>query len=56
VVKCPVCLSDQVVFVEGPRATNCPYCGAQWVQSAGEQTAIDRSQLHLAPLPDAAAS
>jgi ribosomal protein S27E len=53
-VKCPVCLSDQVVFVEGPRTTSCPYCGASWIQDAGQQTAIDRSKLHLATVPASA--
>jgi ribosomal protein S27E len=53
-VKCPVCLSDQVVFVAGPRTTSCHYCGAQWVQDAGQQTAIDRSNLHLATAPASA--
>jgi len=50
-VHCPVCLSDQLVYVVSPRRTGCPYCGASWIQDEGRQTAIDRTELRLPPLP-----
>jgi ribosomal protein S27E len=52
-VKCPVCFADQVAFIVGPQRTNCYECRASWVQLDGQQTAIDHSELRLAPPPDA---
>jgi ribosomal protein S27E len=42
-VHCPVCRSEQVVFVVSPRRTNCYQCGASWMQDDGHQSAVDRA-------------
>jgi transposase-like protein len=43
-VQCPVCRSDQIVFVVSPRRTSCYNCRASWIQDDSSQTAIDRSE------------
>ena len=39
-VRCPVCIKVQLVYVRGPTRTSCYYCGARWVQSGDEQDGI----------------
>jgi hypothetical protein len=38
--ECPVCASIQIVYVVGPRATTCYYCGATWIQDGTAQTGV----------------
>jgi len=37
VVRCPVCVKIQLVYVQSPTRTSCYYCGARWFQSGDEQ-------------------
>jgi hypothetical protein len=41
-VKCPVCMKQQVVYVQAPARTICYYCGARWLQYGAEQEGVMR--------------
>ena len=39
-VRCPVCMKNQLAYVQGPTGTSCYYCGARWIQQGAEQAGV----------------
>jgi ribosomal protein S27E len=50
-VQCPICRSDQIVFIVGPRRTSCFNCRVSWIQDDGKQTAVHRYESPTPPPP-----